>query len=165
MYEKAMYEKAMTNDPKPVPITEDELDELFTFKQDPNEIVEGDGVVSAWALAWFPKDEWAKAISTWPDLLDAMPADHSDYSKKIEGHLKAAAAREPGSPDVSPLNVADLISEAGDDAGEPLARAKMGAKLAREGNAISWPPGRNDACWCRSGVKYKSCCGPTAATG
>lgn len=23
-----------------------------------------------------------------------------------------------------------------------------------------WPPGRNDACWCRSPRKYKKCCGP-----
>lgn len=154
----------MTNEPKPVPITEEELGELFTFKQDPSEIVEGDGVVTVWALPWFPKDEWARAIAEWPELLGAMPADHAEYSKQIEGHLKAAAAREPGSPDVSPLNVEALLSAHGDDAGEPLSRANMGAKVARAGGAIAWPPGRNDPCWCESGTKYKNCCGPTPAS-
>lgn len=27
------------------------------------------------------------------------------------------------------------------------------------GEAIEWPPGRNQGCWCGSGVKYKKCCG------
>jgi uncharacterized protein YecA (UPF0149 family) len=25
--------------------------------------------------------------------------------------------------------------------------------------ALAWPPGRNDPCWCASGRKYKKCCG------
>ncbi|WP_328326003.1 SEC-C domain-containing protein [Kribbella sp. NBC_00382] len=27
------------------------------------------------------------------------------------------------------------------------------------GDAIEWPPGRNQTCWCESGTKYKKCCG------
>jgi tetratricopeptide (TPR) repeat protein len=27
------------------------------------------------------------------------------------------------------------------------------------GDAIEWPPGRNQPCWCESGRKYKKCCG------
>ncbi len=154
----------MTSEPRPVPITDEELGELFTFTQDPTQIVEGDGVVTVWALAWFPKHEWAKAIVEWPDLLATSPTDHGDYSKRIEGHLKAAAAREPGSPDVSPLSVEALLAEHGDKAEEPLSRASMAAKVARGGGAIAWPPGRNDPCWCQSGVKYKNCCGPTPAS-
>ena len=154
----------MTNDPKPTPITDEELGELFTFTQDPTQVVEGDGVVSVWALAWFPKDEWARAIEQWPELLTTMPADHGDYSKRVEGHLKAAAAREPGSPDVSPLSVDALFAEYGDQAGEPLSRASLGAKIARAGGAIVWPPARNDRCWCQSGAKYKNCCGPAPAS-
>jgi len=146
-----------------VPITEDELGEVFTFTQDPNEIVEGDGVVTAWALAWFPKSEWARATAEWPELLDTHPTDHDAYSTQVEANLKAAAAREPGSPDVAPLSVDVLLAEFGDAAGEPLSRASMGAKVARGGGAISWPPGRNDPCWCQSGRKYKNCCGPVPA--
>lgn len=27
------------------------------------------------------------------------------------------------------------------------------------GTTVEWPPGRNQGCWCGSGVKYKKCCG------
>lgn len=153
----------MTSEPKPTPITEEELGDLFTFKQDPTSIVEGDGVTTVWALSWFPKDEWAKAIAQWPELLDAMPEDHEAYSQQVEANLKASAAKEPGSPDVAPLNVDDLLAEFGDEAGELRSRGTMGANIARAGGAISWPPERNDQCWCQSGRKYKSCCGPVPA--
>lgn len=153
----------MNNEPAPKPITEEELGELFTFKQDPTAIVEGEGVVTVWALAWFPEDEWAKAIVLWPELLETMPADHQAYSKLVESNLKAAAARDSGSPDVAPLSVDALVDEYDEDAGDARSRATMGANVARSGGAISWPPGRNDTCWCRSGVKYKNCCGPVPA--
>lgn len=29
---------------------------------------------------------------------------------------------------------------------------------------LAWPPGRNEACWCGSGRKYKKCCGSPART-
>ncbi|GEM_PF-2025743 len=153
----------MTNEPKPIPITEEELGQIFTFSHDPAAIHEGDGEVTVWALAWFPKEEWERAVELWPELLDANPVDHQAYSKQVEANLKAAAAREPGSPDVAPLIVDDLFAEYGDKSGEPLSRASMGAKVARSGEAIAWPPGRNDLCWCGSGAKYKQCCGPVAA--
>jgi uncharacterized protein YecA (UPF0149 family) len=28
----------------------------------------------------------------------------------------------------------------------------------------AWPPGRNQECWCGSGLKYKKCCLPHART-
>ncbi|TCN28811.1 SEC-C motif-containing protein [Kribbella orskensis] len=28
-----------------------------------------------------------------------------------------------------------------------------------QGTVVEWPPGRNQACWCGSGTKYKKCCG------
>ncbi len=154
----------MADDPEPIPISEDELGELFRFRQDPTQIVEGDGVVTAWSFAWFPKDEWTRATELWPDLLDQMPADHDAYSKVIESRLKAAtAAGAAGSPDVSPLHVDELIAEYGDEAGDGRSRAKLSAQVARHGRAISWPPERNDRCWCGSGLKYKVCCGPIPA--
>jgi len=149
----------MANEPKPLPITDDELGELL-FAQRADGAPEGDGEVTVWALAWFPRGEWQRAIKLWPHLLETMPTDHDAYSKQVEANLKAAAAREPGTPDVAPLSVDALVEAYGDEAGEPLSRASMGAKVARAGNAITWPPGRNDRCWCGSGAKYKQCCGP-----
>ena len=31
------------------------------------------------------------------------------------------------------------------------------------GEAIAWPPGRNEPCWCGSGRKYKKCCADAPA--
>ncbi|TQC47004.1 hypothetical protein EEB14_22715 [Rhodococcus sp. WS4] len=28
----------------------------------------------------------------------------------------------------------------------------------------AWPPGRNEACWCGSTLKYKKCCRPRSRT-
>jgi uncharacterized protein YecA (UPF0149 family) len=28
-------------------------------------------------------------------------------------------------------------------------------------DVVSWPPGRNQPCWCGSGYKYKKCCAAT----
>lgn len=151
----------MTNDPEPLPITDDELGKLL-FSQRTGDAPEGDGAVTVWALAWFPEAEWQRAIELWPELLDNMPTDHREYSNQVEANLKAAADREPGTPDVAPLTVDALVEAYGDDAGEPLSRASLGAKVARAGQAIAWPPGRNDSCWCGSGIKYKQCCGPIA---
>jgi hypothetical protein len=33
-----------------------------------------------------------------------------------------------------------------------------------QGSIVEWPPGRNQPCWCGSGVKYKKCCGASTAT-
>ena len=151
-----------TND-KPEPISPEEIGELFTFNTDPSQIVESDGLVTVWALAWFPSEEWDKAIEQWPELLETLPEDHSCYTRQVESYLKAAAAREPGSPDVAPLSVDALITEFGERAGELSSRATAGANIARKGGSIRWPPKRNDHCWCSSGLKYKACCGTVPA--
>jgi len=39
-------------------------------------------------------------------------------------------------------------------------RAQYAADVARDtSRTVTWPPGRNDPCWCGSGRKYKKCCG------
>ncbi|MGH8987317.1 MAG: SEC-C metal-binding domain-containing protein [Acidimicrobiales bacterium] len=45
-------------------------------------------------------------------------------------------------------------------AGTGEARSSYAAEIARRGEATPWPPGRNGPCWCGSGRKYKTCCGP-----
>ena len=34
----------------------------------------------------------------------------------------------------------------------------MAAELDRREETLAWPPGRNEPCWCGSGLKYKRCC-------
>ena len=37
-------------------------------------------------------------------------------------------------------------------------RADLNARIDGPDGQIPWPPGRNDTCWCGSGIKYKKCC-------
>jgi len=63
---------------------------------------------------------------------------------------------------VAPIDVDGLLGWAAAEGLDPdtgEARSGYAAQLLERGDAIAWPPGRNDPCWCRSGRKYKRCCG------
>ena len=121
----------------------------------------------ALAIGWFPADEWTEATERWPDLLDDLPADHLAYSHETEARIKRIARHTPGSRlHVSALTVDGLqahAEESGHDPGSGEARSSYAATLLQAGSAVVWPPGRNEPCWCRSGRKYKKCCGPVPA--
>lgn len=114
------------------------------------------------ALAWFPAAEWAKARDRWPELTElGLPADHRAYRRHMQGRLLALAAIRAPKIHVAPLTVDGLESYARNerlDPNEGDTRAGYAAELLRVGDAIAWPPGRNQPCWCGSGVKYKHCC-------
>ncbi|MDQ6614143.1 MAG: SEC-C metal-binding domain-containing protein [Actinomycetota bacterium] len=116
------------------------------------------------SVAWFPLGEWEKATSMWPDLLDDLPAEHSDYSHRIEARIKRVVRAAAGHPmRVSPMTVDGLLAhsiEHDDDPAKPEARSSYAAEISHRGEAVAWPPGRNAPCWCGSGRKYKTCCGP-----
>lgn len=116
------------------------------------------------SLAWFPAEEWARALRRWPDLNEEMPEDHAEYSHHIESRLKQYATFfNRKSLFVSPLSVDELIEAEGDRAGTGEGRSRLAAEVARTGRALVWPPGRNQPCWYGSGRKYKKCCGPVPA--
>jgi hypothetical protein len=84
------------------------------------------------------------------------------YSRRIEEQLRRLNAALGHRPAVAPLVVDDFLAWAAGEGYDPAdgdARSIYAAELNRTGRAISWPPGRNDPCWCRSGRKYKRCCG------
>lgn len=113
------------------------------------------------SLAWFPADEWPAAVERWPHLADDFPTPHDEYSHRIEARMKWLARHVVGHRlSISPLRVDELIATEGDEAGTGQGRSHFAAEIARTGRALSWPPSRNDPCWCGSGVKYKRCCGP-----
>ena len=118
------------------------------------------------SLAWFPRDQWERATATWPDLLEELPTDHTDYSHRIEARLKRLARTLAGHPmRVAPVSIDELIAfcaENGEDPGTAEARASFVAEVARARGGLPWPPGRNAPCWCGSGRKYKTCCGTIA---
>lgn len=123
------------------------------------------------AYAWLPAEEFARIQQRWPDIAgedsvrddSGMLVDHAEYCRRLERTLREAA--DSG---LRQLRVATLRREAfdawvaqvgrdGEDEAE--LRAGYAAELnRRRTDVMLWPPGRNERCWCGSGVKYKKCC-------
>ena len=103
-------------------------------------------------------------MTLWPDLLEERPADPIEYSHVMASHFKAMSRLMAGTQlHVSPMTCDGLVEHAAGsdyDAGSGEARAGYAAELLSRGVGVPWPPRRNDECWCRSGMKYKECCGP-----
>ena len=119
------------------------------------------------AVGWFPAEEWTVAWERWPGLLDDLPAEHLAYSQQTEARIKRIARHTPGNRlHVAAMTVDGLkahAEESGHDPGSGEARSHYAATLHQAGDATTWPPGRNEPCWCASGRKYKKCCGPVPA--
>ena len=124
------------------------------------------------ALAWLPADEYAAWPQRWPDLSDSAllhdadgePVDHATYCRRMEGRLRAH--REAGMSRLSVVAVRSVeftpwaAANAADEPDPAQLRAQYAADVARDpSRRITWPPGRNEPCWCGSGRKYKKCCG------
>jgi tetratricopeptide (TPR) repeat protein len=118
-------------------------------------------------IGWFPGDQWPEAVKRWPELLDDLPADHLAYSHATEARIKRLTRQAPGHRlHVTAMTVDGLTAhaeESGHDPGSGEGRSSYAAMLLRAGDAVVWPPGRNEPCWCASERKYKKCCGPVPA--
>lgn len=129
------------------------------------------GTDASVAYAWLPAEEFARVEQRWPDIAgedsvrddSGALVDHVEYCRRLERTLREAA--DSG---LRRLRVAMLRREAFDawvtEAGrggedESALRADYAGQLNRRGvDVVAWPPGRNERCWCGSGVKYKKCC-------
>ncbi len=124
------------------------------------------------ALAWLPVDEYAAWPQSWPDLGDSPllndedgePVDHAIYCRRMEGRLRAH--REAGMSRLAVVAVRSseftpwVAANAPDEPDPAQLRARYAADVARDpSRTITWPPRRNEPCWCGSGRKYKKCCG------
>ena len=118
-------------------------------------------------VAWFTADEWPRAVARWPHLLDEMPQDHLAYVREVQGRVLEMAEATGFRVVMVPISLGGLVAHCGDDGtldpGSGRARMEYAAALLRQGHGRSWPPERNEACWCGSGRKYKVCCGTVEA--
>jgi tetratricopeptide (TPR) repeat protein len=101
-------------------------------------------------LVFFPQAEFAKLIEQWPALTGAYGKDWDDHRARLEKDLVRLGGH------VLLKGTADGLAAAGDPT-DPKTRA---AYADKPGEEIPWPPERNAACWCGSGLKYKKCCLP-----
>ena len=128
------------------------------------------------ALAWLPADEYAEWPQRWPDLADSPlmhdengePVSHAVYCRRMEGRLRVHS--EAGMPRLSvvPVRAAEfnpwVADNAPDERDPAQLRAQYAADVARDpSRTVTWPPARNEPCWCGSGRKYKKCCGAPGA--
>lgn len=133
----------------------------------------GDSIVSM-ALAWLPAGDYEQALTLWPDLAGSDllagpdgPLPHRLYCRAMQDQLvKFAEAGAPGLS-VAPVRVAPFSAWCTEKAYNPdsaEARAEFAAHLVARADpdVVSWPPGRNEPCWCGSGNKYKKCCAATS---
>jgi uncharacterized protein YchJ len=59
--------------------------------------------------------------------------------------------------------VDDLVQYGKDHGGDPKDQQTrmdyLKDRVRNGASTVSWPPRRNQPCWCDSGRKYKKCCG------
>ncbi len=98
---------------------------------------------------------------------DPEDDDVASYFRRVERGWRSSA-REAGITriEILPTTVDDLLSygeDHGRDAKDQQTRMDYLQDRVNEGAlTISWPPDRNQPCWCDSGRKYKKCCGAAA---
>ncbi|MCU1648279.1 MAG: hypothetical protein JWN03_8554 [Nocardia sp.] len=112
------------------------------------------------SVFYFPEAELDRALKRWPELREHFES-HDEHRAAAE-HSLSSLVPIGSSPLISIATVAGLIdyaAAAGSDPTLPSTRAAYAVELARIGQAVAWPPGRNDPCWCGSSRKYKKCCG------
>jgi tetratricopeptide (TPR) repeat protein len=122
----------------------------------------------AHAVAWFPTGEFPIALDSWPQLGDDWGAhEHRDYCHRLERHLRDLDEHTDGPTWIVPIGIEGFqrwCTLKHRDPATADTRARYAADQARTNPAglITWPPERNQPCWCHSGRKYKKCCGHPA---
>lgn len=115
--------------------------------------------------AWFPPGDYERALKLWPELDELWEGiAYAEYVRRFEATLRGWRGRGIRARPVrlsidAYLHWCDERDVDADDS-----RAAYATDQMRAGNGLAWPPGRNDACWCESGRKYKRCCGTVTET-
>lgn len=110
-------------------------------------------------LLFWPEAEFTTVVTRWPALTEVYGTTWDDHRAQLEQRL----TRRGGTPALLSGVADDLARFAGiGGTADPTARQGYARSLAAGTGLIGWPPARNDACWCGSGVKYKKCCLPRA---
>lgn len=119
------------------------------------------------ALLFWPRTEFDRLLLRWPVLADAYGRNWDEHRIALQrglvlwsesGHTHLALLA--GSAD----GLANYAARGGGDPTDPEVRQGYAQHLGEHPQEILWPPGRNQACWCGSELKYKKCCLPRART-
>ncbi|PYC65465.1 hypothetical protein C7C45_28445 [Micromonospora arborensis] len=115
-------------------------------------------------LLFWPRAEFDRLLSEHPSLAEVYGSDWDAHRGLLEKELVRLTGAGQAGLGVFTATVAGLNAFAGRRDGDPAdvaVRAGYAAEVsARPSARIPWPPERNDACWCGSGLKYKKDCLP-----
>jgi hypothetical protein len=113
-------------------------------------------------LLFWPRTEFDRMLTQWPALAQPYGATWDEHRARLERELVRLAGVGRTGLALLPASVAGLTRFAGPDGdpADPKTRAGYAGQLATGSAQISWPPERNEPCWCGSGNKYKKCCLP-----
>ncbi len=112
-------------------------------------------------LLFWPRAEFDRLIAQWPALTEPYGATWDEHRAHLERELVRLTGLGRAGLILLPGSVTGLTGYAGsDDPADPSVRGSYARQLAAGSARITWPPERNGACWCGSGLKYKKCCLP-----
>lgn len=106
------------------------------------------------------RDELPLALAAFPGVFDKLGDE--ELFREYEVFCRTMSASGVPTVTLVPLKaaaLADFVQRTGGTVGDVDTHQAFADELAEEGDLISWPPPRNEPCWCGSAVKYKKCCG------
>jgi tetratricopeptide (TPR) repeat protein len=113
-------------------------------------------------LLFWPQVEFDALLVRWPTLIGSYPATWEEHRAQTERALVDASGLGGVDLGVVVGSVAGLAAFAEREGSDPTDEETQDeyADSLTGPDLRAWPPGRNDACWCGSGAKYKKCCLP-----
>ncbi len=115
-------------------------------------------------IVWLTEADLTAARERWPTWVDGLNPDepYGGRRARMERRLRELRADGGGPLVIVTIDLDGYAAWCEEQGYEPTDRRSRGSHVehAREqGSGRSWPPGRNEACWCGSERKYKRCCG------
>ncbi|HEY3560425.1 MAG TPA: SEC-C metal-binding domain-containing protein [Kribbella sp.] len=143
-------------------VPHDDYDDLADELMEQLEQSLDDGAV----VLFFPQREYDGAVRRWPELAASHGETWDEHRAATEGELRLRAEYGTGGLGVvrgSADGLAEFARAAEiDQMNGAVVQAYRDSLIESDSTQTSWPPGRNDSCWCGSATKYKKCCLPRA---
>ncbi|MBV9011521.1 MAG: SEC-C domain-containing protein [Pseudonocardiales bacterium] len=112
-------------------------------------------------LLFWPRPELERLLLRWPALAEHYGQGWDDYRSTLQQALVSESESGVARLVLLAGCVDELASYAerhGGDPTDPHFHQDYAQHLTQRADEIPWPPGRNQACWCGSSLKYKKCC-------
>ena len=108
-------------------------------------------------VLYWPSGEFDEAVRSLSH--SDLPEGHVDHRRNVEAFLRECVGRTPLVVSGGIAEFFQFCQEESLDSSIPTSRTEYAVYVEEMRGGTSWPPGRNDACWCGSERKYKKCCG------